>query len=279
MGPCDFNENNKYYNGYDPSICKIICNNRINFKIPWSREYATNFLQCPKTPAEKKALQYKYNLSVIKNKNRYSPNITQKQQYANLVNGKPNLLTRRSTYSAQSHHITNPNVKGLTISPTNPNILFACPPKEDNQEFKELTQFILVDGTHKNIDISGLMEYSSYSNDISNIDISSVIIGTKVNSIGAWALTYCSYLKSVKIPPTVTIIKDLAFSATPLLTTIRLPSRISLLGNNIFSVSGLKSVTYKNKDYTTYSQFYNMYKDTITIHPLAFINTPFRNDT
>ena len=136
MSSCYYDSSGSYYRNYDASLCNILCEKRKNSVPLWPREYATfptNYdgktdeTQCPKTPTEKKALQFAYKMKVIKNKDEYNPGLTKKQQYANLVNGKSNYLTSNSTYSAQNEHKTIPNTSRLIPHPGNHNILFACP--------------------------------------------------------------------------------------------------------------------------------------------------------
>ena len=135
MSACNYDAGDSFYNGYDASICNIICNERKNYVPPWTREYATfptnydgksKFVICPDRD-EKRKQQILYKTKVLENKSEYNKKLTKKQQYANLVNGKANYLTNNSTYSTQNQYITIPNTSRLIPNQKNPNILFACP--------------------------------------------------------------------------------------------------------------------------------------------------------
>ena len=77
--------------------------------------------------------------------------------------------------------------------------------------------------------------------------LTSVTIPNSVTTIGGWAFKYCSSLTSVTIPNSVTTIKEYAFSDCSHLTSVTIPNSVTTIGNNAFNgCSSLTSVTIPN---------------------------------
>ncbi len=75
-------------------------------------------------------------------------------------------------------------------------------------------------------------------------DITSVIIGDGVISIGDWVFTDCSSLTSVTIPDSVVSIGDGAFNGCKSLTSVTIPDSVVSIGNSAFYFcSSLTSIT------------------------------------
>ena len=77
--------------------------------------------------------------------------------------------------------------------------------------------------------------------------LTSVNIPNSVTTIGGWAFKYCSSLTSVTIPNSVTTIGDNAFSGCSSLTSVTIPNSVTTIGEAAFSnCSSLTSVTIPN---------------------------------
>ena len=85
--------------------------------------------------------------------------------------------------------------------------------------------------------------YTPWSND----DLTRVIIGNGVTTIGEAAFRSCSHLTSVTIPNSVTTIGGWAFSICSSLTSVTIPNSVTTIGDNAFiGCSSLTSVTIPN---------------------------------
>jgi hypothetical protein len=75
-----------------------------------------------------------------------------------------------------------------------------------------------------------------------------VTIGNTVTDIGVSAFSNCFLLASVTFSPTsvLTTINDLAFSDSPSLTTIEIPTSVTSIASDAFLNSGLTTVTIAN---------------------------------
>ena len=79
-----------------------------------------------------------------------------------------------------------------------------------------------------------------------NKNITSVIIGNNVKTIGNNAFAGCVKLKKVTIGKNVTSIGNNAFKGCKLITTITIPAKVTSIGSNAFAgCSKLKTVTFK----------------------------------
>ena len=74
-------------------------------------------------------------------------------------------------------------------------------------------------------------------------EITTVVIGAGVTSIGNYAFSGCSGLTSVTIPASVTSIGNYAFSGCSGLTSVTIPASVTSIGECAFGGSGLTSVT------------------------------------
>ena len=93
------------------------------------------------------------------------------------------------------------------------------------------------------VDISGELTSNDYEADISKNQISRVVIGSFVTSIGNNAFRSCSSLTSVTIPDSVTSIGDSAFNSSAL-TSVIIGNNVTSIGNSVFrECSALTSVT------------------------------------
>ena len=77
-------------------------------------------------------------------------------------------------------------------------------------------------------------------------DITSVIIGDSVTSIGNGAFSGCSSLTSVTIGNSVTSIGYSAFSGCSGLTSVTIPNSVTSIGSDAFRYSGLTSIEIPN---------------------------------
>lgn len=66
--------------------------------------------------------------------------------------------------------------------------------------------------------------------------------GQKINNIGTKAFYYCSHLKEINMPATLTSIAQQAFANDSSLTAISLPDAIRTIGKKAFSKSGIKEL-------------------------------------
>ena len=93
------------------------------------------------------------------------------------------------------------------------------------------------------VDISGELTSSDYEADISRYQISRVVIGTDVTSIGDNAFN-SSTLTSVTIPDSVTSIGGYVFASCSALTSVTIGNKVTSIGTQAFlNCSALTSVT------------------------------------
>ena len=84
--------------------------------------------------------------------------------------------------------------------------------------------------------ITGKGEMDDYSyTPWSYDDLTRVIIGNGVTTIGEAAFRYCSHLTSVNIPNSVTTIGGWAFSGCSSLTSVTIPNSVTTIGSEAFS--------------------------------------------
>ena len=84
---------------------------------------------------------------------------------------------------------------------------------------------------------SGAMQNYSYDNvpwQAMKKDITNVVVGDGVTSIGSYAFYGCSTLTSVTIPDSVTSIGSYAFSGCSALTSVTIPDSVTSIGNAAF---------------------------------------------
>ena len=106
------------------------------------------------------------------------------------------------------------------------------------------TTFTLNDGSTVDIDIVGELTSWSYSSEAPVADITSVIIGGNVTSIGDGAFHTATSLTSITIPASVTRIGNSAFYGASSLTEITIPEGVTSIGANAFNgASSLTSIT------------------------------------
>lgn len=105
----------------------------------------------------------------------------------------------------------------------------------------------LEDGT-LTISGSGAMTEWEYYSDVpwnnSRSDITTVIIGNGVSSVGGFAFYECENLTSVAIPNGVTEINESAFAFCRSLPDVTIPDSVTTIGEDVFSnCSSLKDMT------------------------------------
>jgi hypothetical protein len=88
------------------------------------------------------------------------------------------------------------------------------------------TVFILVNGTENSVLISGTLTQTDV--DPYRTDLSGVIIGTAVTSIGNYAFLNCSNLNTAIIGSNVTTMSEGVFYNCSNLTTISIPDSVTL---------------------------------------------------
>ena len=104
---------------------------------------------------------------------------------------------------------------------------------EDNPTYKD------IDGNLYRKDGTTLVQYAIGKTD------STFTIPNTVTTIGAYAFSHCSNLKSVHIPDMVTTIEKSAFYACENLGSITIPARVTSIGAGAFdSCTSLQSITY-----------------------------------
>ena len=133
-----------------------------------------------------------------------------------------------------------------------PNALTGKLPNDVTIVFEKLSVFTLTNNTTVSIDISGELFSNSYTTDpsINSVsDISSVVIGTGVTSIGTAAFDEGNpneSLTSVTIPNSVTSIGTSAFSNASSLTSVTIGNSVTSIGTAAFYNTGLTSITIPN---------------------------------
>ena len=107
--------------------------------------------------------------------------------------------------------------------------------------------------------ITGKGEMDDYSyTPWSYDDLTRVIIGNGVTTIGEAAFRYCSHLTSVNIPNSVTTIGGWAFSGCSSLTSVNIPNSVTTINDDAFSdCSSLTSVTIPNSVTTIGSEAFS----------------------
>ena len=90
-------------------------------------------------------------------------------------------------------------------------------------------------------------------------NLTSVVIGDGVTTIGGYAFNYCRGLTSVVIPDSVTSIGNGAFTWCYILTSVVIPDSVTTIGESAFApCDGLTSVTFKSLEPLTYvSSWFN----------------------
>ena len=84
----------------------------------------------------------------------------------------------------------------------------------------------------------------------------------RLNNIKSYAFAQCKSLKTINLPSSVTKIEDYAFSECLNLTTFSLPDSLSGIGQNVFALSGITSLTSSS----------SLSIDTLTSFSLAEMN-------
>jgi len=106
------------------------------------------------------------------------------------------------------------------------------------------TTFTLNDGSTVEIVIVGELTSSIYSSEAPVADITSVIIGQGVTSIGFFAFSGATSLTAISIPEGVTSIGNAAFQNASSLTSIIIPEGVTSIGAVAFNgASSLTSIT------------------------------------
>ncbi len=105
--------------------------------------------------------------------------------------------------------------------------------------YVESTHTLTISGTGamEDYDDSDAPWYSNFE------EITTVVIGAGVTSIGNYAFSGCSGLTSVTIPASVTSIGNYAFSGCSGLTSVTIPASVTSIGECAFGGSGLTCVT------------------------------------
>jgi hypothetical protein len=142
-----------------------------------------------------------------------------------------------------------------------------------------LTSFKHVNNTETNIDIRGELTQNNYSTDISKNNISHLIIGRRVTSIGSDAFFQASALTSVTIPSSVTSIGQQAFYGASALTSISIPAGVTSIGASAFYESGLTSISVdvNNNNYSSHDNgvLFNKDKTTLIQYPIGSTNSSY----
>lgn len=98
--------------------------------------------------------------------------------------------------------------------------------------------------------------FSSCQN-LKSIDLSNTNI---TNNFGESAFSDCYKLTYAYLPPQLTVLPERAFENCNLLTQITIPSTVTTLETDIFSFSGLQSITFENvANITTYPTPLNLF--------------------
>lgn len=117
-------------------------------------------------------------------------------------------------------------------------VFFGCTALTDINADAANTNFSSVDGVLYNKDKSTLLVYPAGKPDVS------YTIASSVDTIGAYAFSYCKNLTSITIPSTVVYITHAAFSECNGLTTMFIPSSVTFFNNNPFyDCAGMTAVT------------------------------------
>ena len=117
------------------------------------------------------------------------------------------------------------------------------------------SSFYLTDGSVINIDISGSLTRSSYTNEgIQATDISAVVLNTyiteladgDINTPNDGVFDGATSLKSITISSSVTKLGNVAFRGCSSLTSITIPGNVKIIGENTFENSALNNITIPN---------------------------------
>jgi hypothetical protein len=149
----------------------------------------------------------------------------------------------------------------------------------------QTTHFKLLGNSQALIDISDDLVATDYTNtsyNISKADISSVVIGIDVSSLGYEVFYNCSNLKSLTIPNSVTLIDASACKQCINLSSITIPDSVTSIGENAFAYcEAATSITIPNSitiiNYATFADCntitsINIPKSITTIKKHGFIN-------
>ena len=102
-------------------------------------------------------------------------------------------------------------------------------------------------GTTLNISGTGKMyDYDQGNSYPWDNNITEVVIGSGVTSIGDYAFTWCSQLKDIEIPATVTSIGNYAFAWCSQLKDIKIPASVISIGEGTFRECSSLTTVYFN---------------------------------
>jgi hypothetical protein len=124
----------------------------------------------------------------------------------------------------------------------------------------ETTRFIRIDGTYKDVPITGNINKTIVANTgIPLLELTNVTIGTTVTGLAAGVFTLCTSLVSVTIPDTVTNINTTAFKNCTSLTSVTIGIGVKSIGTSTFeNCTSLSSLIIPNSvtsigDYAFYN--------------------------
>jgi hypothetical protein len=100
------------------------------------------------------------------------------------------------------------------------------------------TTFTNASGSITTVSITGSLTNLDYPTGYTKYNITEVVIGTDVMSIGDNAFAYCTLLESVTIPESVTSIGVAGFHFCGSLTSMTIPPSVTSIGNGAFDFHG-----------------------------------------
>ena len=124
---------------------------------------------------------------------------------------------------------------------------------------------------------SNPLRYAHHLYSDENTEITELVIPNSVTSIGSYAFSGCSGLKSVTIPNSVTSIGSYAFSGCSGLTSVTIGNSVTSIGDRAFYNTRIKSLTIGSGIQTIASDAFGYYSSDSGAKPVKVIwlaNTP-----
>lgn len=158
------------------------------------------------------------------------------------IGGGEKLISIKFPQNASEISLDIPEMATIDVSACNKNVQTDIRQayKATNNVITSLTWVTYKDGSELSYDVTDFSRemvgpFIFSDSPITNIyDISNIIFGTNVTTIGDWAFGDCQNLTSITIPDGVTSIGNGAFVACSGLTSITIPDSVTSIGEGAF---------------------------------------------